>query len=396
MAFPCRSVLLGISTFIVFWLSITAEAAAPKRRGWQSPQCTQQNMAVRKEWYGTLEIRFAEPESPKLTLARGDMLPVERANYTKAVLCLQGQPSQLDPAVYPGAKSRYDDFVAVHINMTMKIHLNAVFLSWHRNFVYLYEQALVNECGYTGTAPYWDWPKWASRLHTSPLFDGSEYSLSGDGQYNATEGPYVLGPNATLPRGSGGGCVTTGPFKNYQATMGPFEFDLIFETEGVLPSTAFNYNPRCFSRDLNTYVAETYTNQTCVNQLMATETIEDFQNVLSGVAGTTNLGPHGGGHLTMGAQGFDFFASPTDPAFFLHHGQIDRLWWEWQLQDPTDRIYGDNALFGTGTMLNIPPSPNTTLTDYETFVILDQPRQVQELMSAEAGRFCYRYQDPSP
>lgn len=324
------------------------------------------------------------------------MLPAEREAYTTAVLCLQHKPSQLDPTVYHGAKSRYDDFVAVHINMTMKVHLDAIFLSWHRNFIYLYQQALVKECGYKGVAPYWHWPKWASNLHASPLFDGSQYSLSGDGARNASEGPYVLGANATLPHGSGGGCVTTGPFKNYQATMGPFQFGLIFQTGGVLPPTAFDYNPRCFSRDLNTYVAERYTNQSDVDALLATPTIEAFQDVLSGVAGTLNLGVHGGGHLTMGAQGFDFFASPTDPAFFLHHGQIDRLWWQWQLKDPQNRIYGKNALFGTGTMLNIPPSPNTTLTDYENFLILDQHRQVKELMSAEAGPFCYRYQDPSP
>jgi tyrosinase len=324
------------------------------------------------------------------------MEPGERKAYTDAVLCLQHKPSQLDPAVYPGAKTRYDDFVAVHINLTLGIHLDALFLSWHRNYVFLYQQALEEECGYQGVAPYWHWPKWANKLNESPLFDGSEYSLSGDGAYNASLGPYIIGPNATLPRGSGGGCVTSGPFKNHIANLGPFDFSLVFTANGVLPSWAFDYNPRCFSRDLNTYVAETYTNQSDVDALLDTQTIEDFQDVLSGVAGTLNLGPHGGGHLTMGAQGFDFFASPNDPAFFLHHGQIDRLWWKWQMEDPVSRIYGNNSLFGTSTILNIPPSPNSTLTDYEQFVILDEPRQIKELMSIHAGPFCYTYQDPSP
>ena len=41
------------------------------------------------------------------------MAKSERKAYTDAVLCLQSKPSQMDPTVYPGTKSRYDDFVAV-------------------------------------------------------------------------------------------------------------------------------------------------------------------------------------------------------------------------------------------------------------------------------------------
>lgn len=53
----------------------------------------------------------------------------------------------------PGAKTRFDDFVATHINQTLSIHYTGNFLSWHRYFTYLYEEALRNECGYTGTQP---------------------------------------------------------------------------------------------------------------------------------------------------------------------------------------------------------------------------------------------------
>ena len=38
------------------------------------------------------------------------------------MLCLMSKPSKLDKAKYPGAKSRYEDFVAVHMNQTMSIH----------------------------------------------------------------------------------------------------------------------------------------------------------------------------------------------------------------------------------------------------------------------------------
>lgn len=38
------------------------------------------------------------------------------------MLCLLDKPSKLDHTKYPGAKSRYDDFVAVHMNQTLYIH----------------------------------------------------------------------------------------------------------------------------------------------------------------------------------------------------------------------------------------------------------------------------------
>jgi tyrosinase len=40
------------------------------------------------------------------------------------------------------------------------------------------------------------------------------------------------------------------------------------------------------------------------------------------------MGVHTGGHYTIGGDaGSDFYNSPADPAFFPHHGMIDRVWW---------------------------------------------------------------------
>jgi len=38
------------------------------------------------------------------------------------VVCLFNKPSKLDSKQFPGAKSRYDDFVVVHMNQTLTIH----------------------------------------------------------------------------------------------------------------------------------------------------------------------------------------------------------------------------------------------------------------------------------
>lgn len=252
------------------------------------------------------------------------------------------------------------------------------------------EQALINECGYNGTLPYWNWPLWAKSLETSPLFDGSEFSLSGNGLYNASVGPTIVGANASIPQGTGGGCVVTGPFANMTVPWRHFQFSEVITDAGVLPPDALDYNPHCFARDLNDYVAETYTNQSSVDYLIyKSPSIADFQNVMSGTAGTLNLGVHGGGHLSAGPDLFDFFASPSDPAFHLHHAMIDLLWTMWQAQNPLTRQY---ALSGTSTTLNIPPSPNVTLATVIGWGLLDQSRPLSDLMSVTEGPFCYRYE----
>lgn len=45
----------------------------------------------------------------------------QKLEYISAVLCLQSLPSK-SGSFAPGARSRYDDFVAVHINQTLTIH----------------------------------------------------------------------------------------------------------------------------------------------------------------------------------------------------------------------------------------------------------------------------------
>jgi tyrosinase len=160
--------------------------------------CNTFNVAVRREWNA---------------LSKN-----ERKAYTDAVLCLQAKKAKTPASLIPGAKSRFDDWVGTHINQTMNIHYTGTFLAWHRYFTWQYEQALRNECGYKGYQPYWDWAKTAvSGLDNSPMLDGSEYSMSGNGEFIANQGQVIIGgnglPEIPIPPGSGGGCVKSGPFK---------------------------------------------------------------------------------------------------------------------------------------------------------------------------------------
>lgn len=101
------------------------------------------------------------------------------------------------------------------------------------------------------------------------------------------------------------------------------------------------------------------------------------------------MGVHAGGHFYVGGDpGGDFFASPGDPWFFLHHGQIDRTWWIWQNQDLKTR---QNAIAGTNTMFNAPPSANTTLDDIIDLGVLAPDIKIRDAMSTISDQFCYIY-----
>lgn len=75
----------------------------------------------------------------------------EKQAYIDAVKCLQTKPSEL-ASTYQ-SPSRFDDYNAVHIDLTEQIHFCAPFLPWHRLFVKQYEADLQNLCGYKGAQP---------------------------------------------------------------------------------------------------------------------------------------------------------------------------------------------------------------------------------------------------
>ncbi|KAL4918430.1 hypothetical protein BDW62DRAFT_210495 [Aspergillus aurantiobrunneus] len=279
----------------------------------------------------------------------------------------------------------------VHINYTLQIHNSGTFLPWHRHFIWLWEQALREECGFTGTLPYWNWALWPS-LAASPLFDGSETSLSGDGEYNPDEVSVQLTPEPgltiTMPRGTGGGCVKTGPFKDSVINMGPFTLNESYSD--TLPDHAFDYNPRCLVRSLNDWVIQTYNNQTVVDTLLAAPDIVEFQNIMGGFPNPPiPLGPHHTGHRSLGPDLLDFFASPQDPAFWQHHGMVDRMWTMWQ--DADNQLFRRFALNGSSTTWYKDDSPEVNLYTTVEFGILDYPRYLYELMSPKAGPYCYTY-----
>ncbi|KAK4556466.1 hypothetical protein LTR86_006610 [Recurvomyces mirabilis] len=338
------------------------------------PSCNTSSGYIRQEWH--------------------TLTPKQRTAYISAVQCLQKLPAK-SGSFAPGAKSRFDDFVAVHINQTLSIHATANFLSWHRYFTWTYEQALRNECGYKGYQPYLNWAKVSQDPLESPLFDGSATSIGNNGGNlpgkNNSYFQSEANPLVVIPPGTGGKCITAGPFVNMSVNLGP----LIPAYSEIPPNPSpdgLGYNPRCLRRDISTYAARLALNDTMIAKLITSHNdVSSFQDDMEGGFnfGLPLIGVHTAGHYLVGGDpGGDFFASPGDPYFFLHHAQIDRVWWIWQNQDLKNR---QDAIAGTITILNQPPSRNGTLQDILDLGVNAPGITIGSAMSTLAGEFCYIY-----
>lgn len=323
-----------------------------------SATCTSENVQVRKEWAA-------------LTSA-------EKTSYIDAVKCMMNTSAITPLSAAPGVRNRFDDFGALHVNMTASIHWTSVFFTWHRYYVWLYEQVMRDECGYNGTQPYWDWSS-TDTLAAHPLFDGSDTSISGNGEY-VEETTYVLIPtpdiiNTTVPSGTGGGCLTSGPFANLTVRLGP---------HGAPVSDGLAYNPRCLTRNFRDSYLSAYLTYDNVTAAMVKEDLQSLSTILG-----SSTGLHSNGHTATGGFQDDLWASAQDPSFVFHHAQMDRVWALWQGLNQTVRI---QEVSDTLTIKDEPASANGTLDTVVEMGFLADSMTIGELSSTIDGPFCYIYE----
>ncbi|MGW1768069.1 tyrosinase MelC2 [Streptomyces sp. NPDC002073] len=204
----------------------------------------------------------------------------------------------------------YDTFVTMHntfqrsdTDTTDRVaHRSPSFLPWHRYFLIEFERAL-QSVDRRVTLPYWDWTRdrtAASSLWAPDFLGGTGRDLDGqvmDGPFAQSAGNWDLtvriDENTYLRRALG---------KSERAPELPSRDDV----EAVLA--------------LAEYDAEPY-NSTCTS---------GFRNHLEGWRGA-NI--HNRVHLWVGGQ-MATGVSPNDPAFWLHHAFVDKLWAQWQRRHP--------------------------------------------------------------
>ncbi|OAA65840.1 putative domain, di-copper centre [Niveomyces insectorum RCEF 264] len=359
----------------------TVEAFQQKKGN--KTHCTVENAAVRREW--------------------SDLSVPEREEYIKAVLCLQKLPAKAPKDQFPGAVSRFDDFVAFHMTQAMMLHDPQHLFASHKYFIWTYEKALREECGYTGYQPYMNYDRYAQDPIHSSMFNGNASSMGGNGapsNYNGVIQPFRK-PYDKIPPAGGGGCVTEGPFKDMVVSLGP-KAAVVNNVPKNPQEDGLGSNPRCLRRDVNRNSALGATANYTYSLIMDNKDVDSFYNRYLGQPQLKNdthpWGLHNAGHYMIGGDpGGDFYCSPGDPAFYFHHGMLDRVWWIWQMQDPDNRI---NAIPGMGampmSMSAVEPvgRRNAAADIIVDFGFLAPPVPLTDLLDqlgGNKGQFCYIY-----
>lgn len=184
-----------------------------------------------------------------------------------------------------------------------------------------------------------------------------------------------------------GGCVTTGPFEDYVVNLGPYSpsLRLTGDNTTLAVTTGFEHNSRCLRRDISPFVSSQWsTDAQSYDLIKSYKDIASFQDRMQGDFPNGFFGVHTAGHFTIGGDpSGDFSASPGEPAFYLHHAQIDRTWWIWQNLDAANRL---DAYEGP-TFVFDASSPPGQLTDELNIGNLGSSVQVQEVVDTTSGLF---------
>ncbi|KAK4186702.1 hypothetical protein QBC35DRAFT_553521 [Podospora australis] len=368
-----------------------ADATLPKVEAWLKKKeadgtnfnCTAENVVVRREW--------------------SDLPIPEREEYIRAVTCHMTLPSRAPKSRFPGAISRFDDFVAYHMTHAAELHDTIHLFPAHKQFLWVYEQALRNECGYKGYQPYMNYDRYAEDPIHSPMFNGNSSSMGGNGEFDPQyTGVPQAGRNPNIiESGGGGGCITSGPFSDTSPVR---------HLPGIPPNPkpdGTGYNPRCLRRDINRNAALGATAAHAFSLITSNDNINGFYNQILGTPPAKNdpypWGIHTSGHYIHAVDpGGDPATSPGDPVFYFHHGAVDRLWWVWQMQDPDRRInavpdFSGGGHTGHGRRLLLTKrqrgtmDPTKAVIDLEWLAPSIPLMEAHESLGGNKGAFCYIY-----
>lgn len=190
--------------------------------------------------------------------------------------------------------------------------------------------------------------------------------FGGDGTFVNATGPFVI------PGHTGGGCITTGPFADMEVHVGP--------------GPSLVRNNRCLKRDFAASIIYDFANTNKVNFVKSQTNFGWFTRKVDGDPNFTNMGIHGPGHFGVGGEAGDMYSSPGEPLFFLHHANLDRIWWEWESQSLLRLL----DISGPVNMMDY-TGPNVTLSFPVNMGRLAPTVSIARLMHIRLGGLCYTY-----
>ncbi|MCB5166513.1 tyrosinase family protein [Streptomyces bambusae] len=234
----------------------------------------------------------------------------------------------------------YEEFVTLHSTFFLSDqdagsrvgHRSPSFLPWHRRMLIEFEKAL-QTVDRRVTLPYWDWTQDrspASSLWAPDFLGGTGRDL--DGQ--VMDGPFAYGSGNWELKVK----IDENPFLRRQLGLSPRapELPTKAEVESVLAIDEYDTEPW---------------NSTCAT---------GFRNHLEGWRGPN---VHNRVHLWVGGQ-MATGVSPNDPAFWLHHAFVDKLWAQWQRRHPRSRyLPAESTDQVRGFRATLPPWNDVTPAD---------------------------------
>ena len=300
------------------------------------------------------------------------LTPEERAAYINAVLALKKEKSR----IIPPTRSRYDDYVLVHMMTMSKIelkvpprvhpeifvdnsqiekfidsnrwaHIGPEFLPWHREYLRQFERDLIEQIRQAQP----DWPDTAAR---------NGYALGIPFWNWSVDWPWLddfMGGNGE----KGFGSVGTGPFDakkgNWPLTLSNDKAVELVRGCGVWMPALPTAEEVAATLDQNVYDADPW-NKGAVSFRNSLEgwfrppnverQPDEVSNLQVGMHNLVHCWVSGGkvevinGNKTadVAHAGTMFpMSSPNEPIFFLHHCNIDRLWMDWQARHSGAKPY---------------------------------------------------------
>ncbi|KAI9299044.1 Di-copper centre-containing protein, partial [Neoconidiobolus thromboides FSU 785] len=211
-----------------------------------------------------------------------DLTSQEREDFFNAILSINSgsRPTPLDR------------LTRIHVDNSDSIHTNPVFLPWHRHFLHLAEQEMRKN--YPNLViPYWDWARDSQAPERSEIFTDNYFGGTGTAQTNW--------------------CVSSGRFKDFRVI-----------------TTDDGNQEHCLRRSFNKG-----------NRISAFVSVEGIDKVkrenknYDRFAQRLEGSPHALPHTFIGGDYGDIssMSSPNDPIFWVHHGMIDKIWADWQVEN---------------------------------------------------------------
>jgi tyrosinase len=166
--------------------------------------------------------------------------------------------------------------------------------------------------------------------------------------------------------------------------------------------------PHCLSRDFVPWIINQMADPKLVKEVLAQPDYTSFARMVEKTRSFDPPNIHASGHFGVGGilgtmgnaaespggeslllQFCELALTETqkDPVFYLHHGNIDRIFWEWQQKDLKTRL---NQVGGPIEPFDY-SGKNVTLDFKINIGALAGDATLKELLDTRGGRLCYTY-----